>query len=72
VVRYSGYPISAAQPQPPVGGTSALIAQNITNCTFIYNATNQRAGVISIWLSFADPGSTAVNLFEQIQVSNVP
>jgi len=73
VQRYSGYAISAAQPTPPAGGTVALVAQNIVNCTFTYNTTNQRTGVVSMWLSFADPGGgSAVNLSEQVQVSNVP
>jgi hypothetical protein len=34
---------------------------------------NQRNGVVSIWLRFADPAVGAtVNLFQQVQVSNVP
>jgi MSHA biogenesis protein MshO len=37
VTRYSGYDIGAAQPVAPgafAGGTSTLVANNITNCTF--------------------------------------
>lgn len=74
VQRIWGYAISAAQPTPPAG-TSALLARGITACTLVYdqNATNQRQGVVSIWLRFADPaGGAAVNLFQQVQVSNVP
>lgn len=73
--RFTGYPIAAAQPVPPVGGTSARVAQGITACTVTYdqNAINQRAGIVSIWLRFADPaGGASVNLFQQVQVSNVP
>ena len=72
--RISGYGITAAQPAPPVGA-SAQLAQNITACTITYNqnVVNQRAGIVSIALTFADSaGGTAVNLFQQIQVSNVP
>ena len=71
--RYSGYAISAAQPTPPAV-TSVLLAQSITACTMTYdqNPINQRTGVVSIWLSFADPNATALNLFQQVQVSNVP
>ncbi|MHB8815393.1 MAG: prepilin-type N-terminal cleavage/methylation domain-containing protein [Steroidobacteraceae bacterium] len=33
VMRYSGYAVSAAQPVPPGGGTSALIAHDVSACT---------------------------------------
>ena len=33
LMRYSGYAVSAAQPVPPVGGTSALIAHDVSACT---------------------------------------
>lgn len=72
--RVSSYAISAAQPTPPAG-TSALLAQRVTGCSLAYdqNAVNQREGVVSMWLRFADPaGGATVNLFQQVQVSNVP
>jgi MSHA biogenesis protein MshO len=74
VRRITGYAIAAAQPTPPVGA-SAQLAQNITACTITYNQNviNQRAGIVAIALTFADSaGGTAVNLFQQVQVSNVP
>lgn len=72
--RISGYPIAGTQ-LPPPAGTSARVAQGITGCTVTYdqNAINQSAGIVSIWLRFADPaGSASVNLFQQVRVSNVP
>jgi MSHA biogenesis protein MshO len=72
--RYSGYAISAAQQTPPAG-TPAMLAKGLTGCTIVYdqNVVNQRQGVVSIWLRVADAGgSGAVNLFQQVQVSNVP
>jgi MSHA biogenesis protein MshO len=33
VMRYSGYTVSAAQPVPPAGGASALIAHDVSACT---------------------------------------
>lgn len=76
LTRISGYGITAAQPLPPLGATSTL-AQGIgaNGCTITYdqNVINQRVGVVSIRLTFSDATSaTNVNLFEQIQVSNVP
>ncbi len=71
--RVSGYAI-VASPQPtPSGGT--LLAKNIAACTITYsqNVINQRIGVVSMSLGFTDATSaTNVNLFQQIQVSNVP
>lgn len=32
IMRYSGYAVSAAQPVPPGGGTSALIAHDVSAC----------------------------------------
>jgi MSHA biogenesis protein MshO len=72
--RVTGYTIAAAQPMPPAG-TSVVLAQGITGCTITYdqNVVNQRSGIVSMWLRFADPsGSTTANLFQQIQVSNDP
>lgn len=75
--RVSGYPISAGQPAP-VAGNGALLAQGVTACTLAYdqnaiNVVNQRMGVVSIWLGFTEPaGGAALNLFQQVQVSNVP
>ena len=72
--RISAYSISAAQPMPPAG-TSALLAQRVTGCTIVYdqNVINQRQGVVSMWLRMADSGGgSTVNLFQQVQVSNIP
>ena len=74
VQRISAYNISAAQPTPPAG-TTARVAQGITACTITYNQNviNQRAGIVGVALTFSDTTSaTNINLFEQIQVSNVP
>lgn len=72
VRRISGYAISAVQPAPPAG-TSVLLAQGITDCTVVYDPVNERTGVASIWLRFADPsGAATVDLFQQVQVSNLP
>ena len=76
LTRISGYGIAAAQPAPPAGATVRL-AQGIgaNGCTITYNQNiiNQRVGVVSIRLTFSDATSaTNVNLFEEIQVSNVP
>lgn len=73
--RYWGYPISAAQPVPPVGGNSALLATNVNvaACTFSYTTAGatQRTGVVAVTLQISQSGES-VRLFQQVHVSNVP
>jgi MSHA biogenesis protein MshO len=73
--RYWGYPISAAQPVPPVGGNSALLATNVNDaaCNFSYTTggATQRTGVVSLTLQISQ-GGESVRLFQQVHVSNVP
>ena len=74
LVRYAGYPINAVQQTPPPGAP-ARVAQNIAaaGCLIFFNVANQRNSVVSLWLSFTDPAlGAAVNLFDQVQISNVP
>ena len=74
VRRYAAYAIAAAQPAPPAGAFS-LLTDGIDACSITYdqNPANQRTGVVSVWLRFADPaGGAAVSLFQQVQVSNEP
>ncbi len=78
LTRQWGYPISAGQGAPPAGGSTALLATGVTECSFTYapNVVAQRNGVVSIrlQLSQADPAGTTerVTLFSQVHVSNVP
>lgn len=78
LTRRWGYAVSAAQPTPPAGGASALLASGVTECSFAYapNAVAQRNGIVSIRLQLTqtDPAGAAerVTLFHQIHVSNVP
>ena len=73
--RYWGYAISAAQPVPPAGGNSALLATNVdvVTCNFSYTTGSaaQRTGVVSITLQISQSGES-VRLFQQAHVTNVP
>lgn len=72
--RFDAYAIAAAQPTPPAGA-SALVAKGVSGCTMIYDqsAANRREGVVSMWLRFTDSaGGGAIDLFQQVQVNNVP
>ncbi len=74
--RYWGYAITAAQPTPPSGGTSALLADQIdpsAGCGFAYDPSiaNTRTGLVSLQLVLTSSGES-VRLFHQVHVNNVP
>jgi MSHA biogenesis protein MshO len=80
ILRYAGYAIQAAQPDTPAalaGGSSALLAQDVSACTFTYdpNVVNMRHGVVGIAVTLTQStptGPESVTLFQQAHVSNVP
>lgn len=75
--RYWGYTIQLAQPTPPtappVGGSNALLATNVTDCVFSYatGGATGRTGVVSLTLQI-EQSNEKVRLFQQTHVSNVP
>jgi MSHA biogenesis protein MshO len=73
--RYWGYAIAVAQPVPPAGGNSALLATNVNvaACNFSYAsaAGTARTGVVSLTLEISQAGES-VRLFQQVHVNNVP
>jgi MSHA biogenesis protein MshO len=73
LMRYWGYAIAAAQPAPPAGATTAVLAQNVSGCQFTYtaNAVAQRAGLVLMKLTLTQ-GNESVTLSYQAHVSNVP
>lgn len=80
IVRYVGYPIQAAQPDTPgelAGGSSALLANDVSACAFTYdpNVVNMRNGVVGVALTLTQStptGPESVTLFQQAHVSNAP
>jgi MSHA biogenesis protein MshO len=74
--RYWGYAISVAQPVPPSGASSALLADQIdpaSGCVFTYdpNIANTRTGLVSLQLALTSSGES-VRLFQQVHVNNLP
>jgi len=70
--RYWNYGIVDPQPTPP-GGTNALLASNISGCSFTYSASaaTARTGILALSLQISEGGET-VWLFQQAHVNNVP
>lgn len=75
LMRYWNYGFSASQPQPPSAGSSAILAENVTACSFTYTSmANQRSGLVGISLSFQvqDANRRTVTLTHQMHVDNSP
>jgi MSHA biogenesis protein MshO len=73
VTRYWNYGFNSPQVAPPAGGSNAIIAENVTACSFVYatGGASGRTGVVALTLQIAQGGST-VRLFQQTHVNNVP
>lgn len=70
--RYSGYAIPAVQAIPPAGGSSALLAANVSGCSFSYQpGVTERSGLVAIQLAITQDNET-VSLHHEVHVSNVP
>jgi MSHA biogenesis protein MshO len=78
LTRYWGYGISASQVAPPSGGSSAVMATGVTDCSFTYDTSiaAQGAGLVTMWLQLNTQdsrGSTeTVSLYHSVHVNNVP
>jgi len=70
--RYWNYGIVDPQPTSP-GGSNALLASNITGCSFNYTTSGPtaRTGILALNLQITGGGET-VWLFQQAHISNVP
>jgi len=70
--RYWNYGIVDPQPTPP-GGSNAVLARNITGCSFVYTASGptSRTGIVALNLRVEQAGEK-VQLFQQAHVNNVP
>jgi MSHA biogenesis protein MshO len=70
--RYWSYGIVDPQQTPP-GGSNAVLARNITDCSFTYatSSATARTSILALDLAVSQGGETA-RLFQQAHVSNVP
>ena len=69
--RYWNYGIAAAQATPPVTPNTALLANNVSACSFTYTQTGSRTGVVALTVKITESGES-VQLFQQAHVNNVP
>ena len=77
ITRYANYDITSAQPTdgtalPLSAGTSALLANKISACSFTYQpGTSQRNGIATLDITLTD-GTDSIRLLQQVSVSNAP
>jgi len=72
LTRYWGYPILAAQGIPTIGTSSAVLAQNVSACSFSYApGITERNGLVAMQLSLTKNGET-VTLYHEVHVNNAP
>jgi MSHA biogenesis protein MshO len=77
LTRFQGYGWQAAQPDPPVGGSSAVMATGVTGCAFSANGTlvAARAALVQLRLTLAasvSTGTESVTLQHAVYVDNLP
>ena len=77
--RYSGYTIQATQPTSAgaaplstlTGNNNALLAGSVESCSFAYNATSSRHGLLTMTLKLSASGES-VTLMHQVHLDNSP
>ena len=77
LTRYTGYGFVAAQPDPPAGGTSTLLATGVTACRFSHDAAvvASRAALVNLALTLTTTtpsGAENVSLQHALHISNLP
>ena len=77
LTRYQGYGFLATQPDPPTGGSNAVLATGVSACRFSVDGTlvAARAALVNLQLTLSGNTSTAnesVSLQHAVYVSNQP
>lgn len=80
--RYAGYPIALAGPGRPTGGTSAVLARRVADCTRVFrydeaDAELRRSALVLLALTLhtrsnGDAAADTVRLVHQVHVGNTP
>ncbi|MFT7773207.1 type II secretion system protein J [Roseateles sp.] len=73
LTRYSGYGFSAAQPDPPSGGSAAVLARHVKSCSFSYDTPPIaiRYALVTMRLELSSNNET-VALYHTVHLDNLP
>ena len=69
--RYWNYGFNVDQAAPPLAGSSAILADKVSACEIVYDAINQRNGLVAIRLGITR-GGESISLYQQVHVNNLP
>ena len=70
LIRYSNYGFNPTQSLPTTAG-APLLADKVSACEIVYDAVNQRNGLVAIRLGITR-GGESISLYHQVHVNNVP
>jgi len=72
VTRYWAYGFNDPQVVPlALGGNSAILADRVSACNFVYDTSNQRNSLVAVSLTITR-SNESVNLYHEIHVNNIP
>lgn len=71
LTRYWNYNFNTPQVLPPAGGSTAILADNLSACEITYDLTSQRNGLLTIRLGITR-GGESISLYHAIHINNVP
>jgi len=73
LTRYSGYGFFSSQPNPPVGGSAAVLARHVKGCSFSYDtsAISARHALVTLSIQLGAQDET-VTLYHTVHVDNLP
>lgn len=77
LTRYTGYGFIVTQPDPPVGGSAAVLARHVKACSFVYSTPTITARyalvTLKLQLGAANMGGTeTISLYHTVHVDNLP
>jgi MSHA biogenesis protein MshO len=72
LTRYWAYGFNVTQAAPAaLGGTTAILAQRVSACNFVYDTTNQRNSLLAVSLTITR-SNESVNLYHEVHINNIP
>ncbi|MEO6280844.1 MAG: hypothetical protein ABIP59_23890 [Roseateles sp.] len=73
LTRYSGYGFVSSQPNPPAGGSAAVLARHVKSCSFSYDvpAITSRYALVTMSIQLGAQSET-VTLYHTVHVDNLP
>jgi MSHA biogenesis protein MshO len=77
LTRYTGYGFASIQPDPPTGGSAAVLARHVKGCSFSYSTPTitARYALVTLRIQLGTSSSSdaeTVTLYHTVHVDNLP